>query len=79
MFDALLICTAFATGFAAAWALGGRTRERLAEIKARADERERAAEDKLELVCVRIRERPEQHGVHDAEDRRRRTDAERER
>jgi len=52
MLDALLLCiTAFATGFAAAWALGTRTRVQLAEIKARADEQARAAEAKLELVA----------------------------
>ena len=42
MFDALLICiTAFGTGFAAAWALGSRTREQLADVRARADEQAR--------------------------------------
>ena len=52
MFDALLICiTAFATGFAAAWALGTRTREQLADVKARAEEQARAAADKLDLVA----------------------------
>jgi DNA recombination protein RmuC len=52
MIDALLLClTAFALGFAVAWALGGRTRERLAAITARADEQVRAADDKLELVA----------------------------
>lgn len=52
MLDALLLCiTAFATGFAAAWALGTSTREQLADVKARADEQARAAEAKLELVA----------------------------
>ena len=52
MFEALLICiTAFATGFAAAWALGTRTRVQLAEVKARAEEQARAAADKLDLVA----------------------------
>jgi DNA recombination protein RmuC len=52
MFDAVLLCiTAFATGLAVAWAFGGRTRVQLAEVKARADEQARAAEDKLELVA----------------------------
>ena len=52
MFDALLICmTAFGTGFAAAWLLGTRTRERLAAAEARADEQAKAAEEKLELVA----------------------------
>ena len=51
MTDALLICiAAFAAGFLAAWTLGLRTREQLADVKARADEQARAAEDKLELV-----------------------------
>jgi DNA recombination protein RmuC len=51
VFDALLICiTAFATGFAAAWALGSRTREQLADVRARADEQALAAAEKLELV-----------------------------
>jgi len=46
MLDALLICiTAFATGFAAAWALGTRTREQLAALMARADEPPGAAAD----------------------------------
>ena len=52
MTDALLIClAAFAAGFLAAWALGLRTREQLAAVKARADEQARAACDKLELVA----------------------------
>ncbi len=52
MFDALLICiTAFGTGFAAAWALGSRTREQLADVRARADEQALAAAEKLELVA----------------------------
>ena len=53
MFDALLIyvAPAFAIGFAAAWALGGKTREQLAETKARADEQARAAAEKLELAA----------------------------
>jgi DNA recombination protein RmuC len=51
-YDALLIyaAPAFALGFAAAWALGGRTREQLAETKARADEQARAAAEKLDLA-----------------------------
>jgi DNA recombination protein RmuC len=48
--EILILITAFATGFAAAWALGTRTREQLAATKARADEQARAVEDKLELV-----------------------------
>jgi DNA recombination protein RmuC len=52
MIEALLICVAaFAVGFAVAWTLGGRTRERLASVTARAEEQARAAEDKLELVA----------------------------
>jgi DNA recombination protein RmuC len=52
MFDALLISvTAFGTGFTAAWLLGTRTRERLAAAEARAGERAKAAEEKLELVA----------------------------
>jgi DNA recombination protein RmuC len=54
MFDqALLIyaAPAFAAGFAAAWALGGKTRERLADTKARADEQARAAAEKLDLAA----------------------------
>jgi hypothetical protein len=52
MIDALLITlTAFATGFAAAWALGSRTRVQLAEVKVRAEEQALATEDKLELVA----------------------------
>jgi DNA recombination protein RmuC len=52
MFESLLICsTAFVTGFAAAWALGARTRERLAVTEARAEEQARAAADKLDLVA----------------------------
>ncbi|HEX5045525.1 MAG TPA: DNA recombination protein RmuC, partial [Gammaproteobacteria bacterium] len=52
MVESLLISiTAFAAGFAAAWAFNLRTRERLAEVKARADEQARAADDKLELVA----------------------------
>ena len=51
MFETLLIAiTAFATGFAAAWALGGKARVQLAETKARAEEQERAAAEKLELA-----------------------------
>lgn len=52
MFDALLISlSAFGTGFAAAWVLGTRTRERLAAAEARADEQAKSAEEKLELVA----------------------------
>jgi DNA recombination protein RmuC len=53
MLQALLIYAvpAFALGFAAAWALGGKTRELLAETKARADEQARAAADKLDLAA----------------------------
>lgn len=52
MVDALLICiTAFGLGFTLAWMLGGKTRERLAAVTARADEQARAAEDKLDLVA----------------------------
>jgi DNA recombination protein RmuC len=52
VFDALLICiAAFGTGFAAAWALGSRTREQLTEVRARADEQALAAAEKLELVA----------------------------
>src|SRR5690606_8101305 len=50
-YNALLICmTAFATGFAVAWAIAGKTREQLAALQARADAQVQAAEDKLELV-----------------------------
>ena len=54
MFQALLIYAfpALALGFAAAWALGGKTREQLAETKARADEQMRAAADKLDLAVT---------------------------
>jgi DNA recombination protein RmuC len=53
MLQALLIYAfpAFAVGFAAAWALGAKTRERLAETKARADEQARAAAEKLDLAA----------------------------
>jgi DNA recombination protein RmuC len=53
MLQALLIYVvpAFAVGFAVAWALGGKTREQLAETKARADEQARAAADKLALAA----------------------------
>ena len=51
MFETLLIAmTAFAVGFAAAWALAGKARVQLAETKARAEEQERAAAEKLELA-----------------------------
>ena len=52
MFDGILIAlTAFDTGFAAAWAFGGRTREQLAAAKAFAAAQVQAADDKLELVA----------------------------
>jgi DNA recombination protein RmuC len=53
MFDALLVygAPAFVVGFAVAWGLGGKTRERLADTKARADEQARAVAEKLELVA----------------------------
>ena len=52
MSDALLIfITAFGAGFAAAWLLGTRTRERLAAAEARAGEQAKSAEEKLELVA----------------------------
>src|SRR5688572_13078944 len=55
MFEALLLVTGAsigcAIGFAAAWALGGETREELAALKARAEEQERAAADKLALLA----------------------------
>ena len=50
MFEALLISSAFVVGFAAAWALGGKTRELLAETKARSQEQARAAAEKLKLA-----------------------------
>jgi hypothetical protein len=51
MFETLLIAmTAFAVGFAAAWALAGKARVQLAETKARAETQERAAAEKLELA-----------------------------
>jgi len=52
MFEALLISSAFTVGFAAAWALGGKTREHLAETKARSQEQARAAAEKLELATT---------------------------
>jgi DNA recombination protein RmuC len=54
MLDALLIyaAPAFAIGFAAAWALGGNTREQLASTRARADEQARAAAEKLDLAAT---------------------------
>ena len=51
MIEALLLIAGLVIGFAAAWALGGKTREELAETKARADEQARAAAEKLELVA----------------------------
>ena len=55
MFEALLtsagLAMGCAIGFAVAWARGGRTREELAAVLARADEQERAAADKLALVA----------------------------
>jgi DNA recombination protein RmuC len=51
MFESLLLaCAAFGLGFTVAWLFGGKTRERLAETKARAEEQARAAEHKLELI-----------------------------
>ena len=55
MFEALLtsagLAMGCAIGFAVAWARGGKTREELAAMQARADEQERAAADKLALVA----------------------------
>jgi DNA recombination protein RmuC len=55
MFEALLVVTGAsigcAIGFAAAWSRGGQTREELAALQARAEEQEKAAEDKLALVA----------------------------
>jgi DNA recombination protein RmuC len=55
MFEALLVSTALALGlalgFVIAWARGGKTREELAALQARAEEQERAAQDKLALVA----------------------------
>ena len=55
MLEALLtsagLAMGCAIGFAVAWARGGRTREELAAVLARADEQERAAADKLALVA----------------------------
>ncbi len=55
MFEALLTSTGLALGlaigFVIAWARGGRTREQLAALQARAEEQEKAAEDKLALVA----------------------------
>jgi DNA recombination protein RmuC len=55
MFEALLagagLALGCAVGFVVAWAQGGKTREELAALQARADEQERAAEEKLALVA----------------------------
>src|SRR5688500_14203870 len=55
MFEALLTCTALALGlalgFIIAWARGGSTREELAALQARAEEQEKATEEKLALVA----------------------------
>ena len=55
MFEALLTSTALALGlaigFVIAWARGGKTREELAALQARAEEQEKAAEEKLALVA----------------------------
>ena len=55
MFEALLTSTALALGlaigFVIAWARGGRTREELAALQARAEAQEKAADDKLALVA----------------------------
>ena len=55
MLEALLtsagLAMGCAIGFAVAWARGGKTREELAAVQARADEQERAAADKLALVA----------------------------
>ena len=56
MFEALLLSTGLAfglaLGFVIAWARGGQTREELAALQARAEEQEKAAEDKLALVAT---------------------------
>jgi DNA recombination protein RmuC len=55
MFEALLTSAALALGlaigFVIAWARGGKTREELAGLQARAEEQEKAANDKLALVA----------------------------
>src|SRR5688572_32857329 len=55
MFEALLTSTGLALGltigFVIAWARGGQTREELAALQARAEEQEKAAQDKLALVA----------------------------
>src|SRR5215207_4472617 len=55
MLEALLtsagLAMGCAIGFTVAWARGGKTREELAALLARADEQERAAADKLALVA----------------------------
>jgi DNA recombination protein RmuC len=60
MFEALLLitglCAGCAIGFAIAWTIGGRAREELAAIDARAEEQERAAADKLAYVTNMRRE-----------------------
>jgi len=48
---AVVAITAFLCGFAVAYMLGSRTRERLAETKARSEAQAQAAADKLELVA----------------------------
>jgi hypothetical protein len=54
MLEALLTSTALALGlaigFVIAWARGGKTREELAALQARAEEQEKAAADKLALT-----------------------------
>jgi DNA recombination protein RmuC len=51
MFETLLACTAFVVGFGVAWAVSGKTREQLTELKARAEEQARAAAEKLTLLA----------------------------
>lgn len=47
----LLALVTFALGFVIAWTLGSRTREQLAETRARSEAQAQAAADKLELVA----------------------------
>jgi len=47
-----LAAAAFALGFGLAWALAGKTREQLAETRARAEEQARAAAEKLDLAAA---------------------------
>jgi hypothetical protein len=51
MLEAALLIAGLAAGFAAAWALGGNAREQLAASRARAEEQERAAEEKLAFAA----------------------------